>query len=451
MRSLRIFMVVALAAFGLMGQVRPVSAASAGDVVVCPESSSVYYLGEDGKRYVYQNEQTYFSWYDNFDMVQTVSCQDLAAFPIAGVVWYQAGTSLVKIPSAPTVYAVEPSGVLRPLASEAEAIALFGSDWADRVDDVSEAFWPQYSVGDELKVGEIPEGTILKDDVGDLFRYQDLDDDNQEEAVEFDELDDDHVLGNFALDLEKIATELGINIERVELEGMSEALIDLLRSELDEDVFVPQGEEVTVRVLNELDQEADNDDDGLSNEEDLDDDDDGELDSEDSDPLDHDNDGTDDAADSDDDEDGIEDAHDSDPLDHDNDGLDDEEDADDDEDGIEDVRDNKNSDHDNDGLEDAEDPDDDEDGIKDVEDADDDENELVKTEATDNDQDGLSDEADKDDDEDGIPDAEDTNPLDHDNDGQSDSVDTESGDGTIGSEDSGSTGSGGEGSGSDND
>lgn len=373
-------MVVALAAFGLMGQVRPVFAASAGDVVVCPESSSVYYLGEDGKRYVYQNEQTYFSWYDNFDMVQTVSCRDLAAFPLAGVVWYQAGTSLVKIPSAPTVYAVEPSGVLRPLASEAEAITLFGPDWADRVDDVSEAFWPQYSVGNKLEAGEIPEGTILKDDVGDLFRYQDLDNDTQDEAVEFDELDDDHVLDNFALDLEETAAELDIKIERVELEGLSETLIDLLRSALDEDVFVPGGEEVEVMDLNELDKEADNDNDGLSNEEDLDDDDDGKLDREDADPLDHDNDGLDDAADSDDDEDGIRDVNDSDLLDHDNDGLDDEEDADDDGDGIKDVSDSKDADHDNDGLEDAEDLDDDGDGVKDVEDADDDESESAETE-----------------------------------------------------------------------
>lgn len=41
---------------GTMGSVHAVHAASAGDLVACPSFSAVYYLAEDGKRYVFPNE-----------------------------------------------------------------------------------------------------------------------------------------------------------------------------------------------------------------------------------------------------------------------------------------------------------------------------------------------------------------------------------------------------------
>lgn len=405
---------------------RPVQAApaGAGNLVKCPDFSAVYYLAQDGNRYVFQNEPTFFSWYQNYNEVKIISCADLATLRLAGVVHYQPGTRLVKIPSVPTVYIVQTDDVLRPLPSEEEAIALFGSDWADRVDDLSEAFFPQYEVGEELAEGELPEGTILEDDNGDLFVFEDIDDDQEPEAVEIDELLDDDLLLDFALDLEEIEAELGIELDLVRLETLLSELIDHLRALLEERVFVPADEEVEVPELDELDEAEDNDEDDLPDEFDEDDDNDGLDDDDDEDPFDHDNDGVDDDEDDDDDEDGLDDDDDEDPLDHDNDGLEDDEDIDDDEDDIDEDEDPL--DHDNDGLDDAEDMDDDDDGIEDAEDVDDDENEMEE-EVENNDGDDLSDEVDQDDDDDDIPDDEDEDPLDHDNDGLDDDVDDDDG------------------------
>ena len=187
----------------------PAAAANIGDLIACPDFSTVYYLAEDGRRHPFPNENTFFSWYNDFHDVVTISCEDLAQITIGDTIVYQAGTRLVKLPSVPTVYVVEDGGVLRPLRNEAQAEALFGEDWAKRVDDLSEAFWPDFELGTELGDGEIPGGTILKDDEGELFRMKDG------EAVQIDvvlDTDQEDNLEEHALDLDEVEDRLGVAI-----------------------------------------------------------------------------------------------------------------------------------------------------------------------------------------------------------------------------------------------
>lgn len=142
----------------------------AGDLVKSPEFPAVYYIGENGERYAFPNEKMYFSWYEDYDEVVDISSEDLAQYALGGNVDYQAGTTLVKLESDPTVYSVEPDGVLRALGSEAQAITLYGENWADDVDDVAPGFWSGYEVGDDLTDGELPDGYITYDeDTGDYY------------------------------------------------------------------------------------------------------------------------------------------------------------------------------------------------------------------------------------------------------------------------------------------
>jgi|GEM_PF-3488287 len=140
------------------------SAATVGDLVKCADFSAVYYLGEDGKRYVFPNEKIYLSWYDDFNSVKTISCTDLASLSIGGNVVYRPGSRLFKLQTVNSVYAVELNGTIRSIASEDQALALYGEDWASRIDDLSDAFWSAYSPSKELEDGELPEGFILQDD-----------------------------------------------------------------------------------------------------------------------------------------------------------------------------------------------------------------------------------------------------------------------------------------------
>lgn len=115
-----------------------------------PEVSTVYYCGRDGGRYLFQNENTFFSWYDSFDDVAFVTPDVMASIPLKSAVTYKPGTRLVKLLSVPKVYAVAADGTLRWITSTAAAEALYGEDWATVVRDLPDGFFPAYNVGDEV-------------------------------------------------------------------------------------------------------------------------------------------------------------------------------------------------------------------------------------------------------------------------------------------------------------
>ena len=178
------------------------------DLVKCPDFSAVYYISDEEERWVFPTDKVFFSWYEDFDDVMTITCDALASYSLGGNVTYQPGTRLVKMPSVPTVYAVESGGVLRAISSESQANNLWGEDWAERVDDLSEAFFPNYEVGDVLPVNEIPEGTILVDEDEEYY-WMDFDG----ELLELEEaLEDDYgtVLPRHALSLEQIEDNLDL-------------------------------------------------------------------------------------------------------------------------------------------------------------------------------------------------------------------------------------------------
>lgn len=117
-------------------------------------STAVYYCGADGKRYVFPNDRAYFTWYSDFNGVITLSDQELAQVPLGGNVTYRPGIKMVKIQSDPSVYAVSKGGVLRWVQTEAVARTLYGNDWAKKVDDVSDAFFFSYTIGEPIIQGQ---------------------------------------------------------------------------------------------------------------------------------------------------------------------------------------------------------------------------------------------------------------------------------------------------------
>ena len=138
---------------GLAAPVATKAAAQAGDLIKKDGLSAVYYLGQDGKRYVFPNEATYKSWYNDFSGVVTVSADELANYPLGANVVVRPGTYLVKITTDPKVYAVEGNGVLRWVQTETDAKALYGENWAKRVIDVADSFFTNYTIGKPLASG----------------------------------------------------------------------------------------------------------------------------------------------------------------------------------------------------------------------------------------------------------------------------------------------------------
>lgn len=144
--------------FGIQGL--PVRAATitalasidSGDLVRGESFSAVYYYGEDGFRYVFPNDKTYFTWYTGFDDVKWITDADLATIQIGGNVTYRPGVKMIKINSDPKTYAVDEHGSLRWVNSESAAVALYGSDWNTKIDDVPDAFFSNYDMGADIEV-----------------------------------------------------------------------------------------------------------------------------------------------------------------------------------------------------------------------------------------------------------------------------------------------------------
>ncbi|MFA5129302.1 MAG: hypothetical protein WC477_00090 [Patescibacteria group bacterium] len=133
-----------------------------GDLIKA-SGPAVYYYGSDGKRYVFPNEKTYFSWYGDFSSVKTITDAELAAVMIGGNVVIRPGTKLVKITTDPKTYAVSDAcGMLHWITSEAIAKSLYGDAWATRVVDVPDAFFTDYQVGSAVTTAVHPDGQLVK-------------------------------------------------------------------------------------------------------------------------------------------------------------------------------------------------------------------------------------------------------------------------------------------------
>lgn len=106
--------------------------------------TAVYYYGKDCKRHAFPNENTYFTWYQDFSSVKEVAPSLMASMSLGANIRYKPGSTLVKLMSVPDVYAVTGYGELEWVSTENEAIRLFGVQWAKRVFDLSDAFAMDY-------------------------------------------------------------------------------------------------------------------------------------------------------------------------------------------------------------------------------------------------------------------------------------------------------------------
>jgi hypothetical protein len=121
-----------------------------GDLIKGSQST-VYYYSDDGKRYVFPNVNTYRTWYTDFGAIKRLSDEELAGIPLGGNVTYKPGSRMIKAKSSPKVYAVDKGGVLRWVKSERVAEELYGENWKLFIDDLADAFFTNYQIGDPVE------------------------------------------------------------------------------------------------------------------------------------------------------------------------------------------------------------------------------------------------------------------------------------------------------------
>lgn len=149
-RGLATAATLAMLATPLASHAAVVSAFSVGDLIK-GSGSTVYYFASNGKRLVFPNDKTYFTWYTNFDGVKQISDGALSTVPLGGNVTYRPGVKMVKITTDPKTYAVDQSGVLRWVKTEQIAESLYGLAWKNRIDDIPDAYFTNYRVGNPIE------------------------------------------------------------------------------------------------------------------------------------------------------------------------------------------------------------------------------------------------------------------------------------------------------------
>ncbi len=112
---------------------------------------TVYYFASNGKRYVFPNSKTYFTWYANFDTVKVIPDNHLSTVPLGGNVTYRPGRKMVKIDTDPRTYVVDRGGVLRHVTSESLAQTLYGLNWNNQIDDIPDGFFINYRIGTPIE------------------------------------------------------------------------------------------------------------------------------------------------------------------------------------------------------------------------------------------------------------------------------------------------------------
>ncbi len=127
------------------------SSFNAGDLIK-GSGSTVYYFANDGRRYVFPNERTYFTWYTNFSTVKLIPDSHLSSIPLGrSNVTYRPGRKMVKITTDDRVYVVDRGGILRWVQSEQLARTLYNLSWKNQIDDVPDAFFTNYRVGTPIQ------------------------------------------------------------------------------------------------------------------------------------------------------------------------------------------------------------------------------------------------------------------------------------------------------------
>ncbi|OGL74180.1 hypothetical protein A3F28_01765 [Candidatus Uhrbacteria bacterium RIFCSPHIGHO2_12_FULL_57_11] len=111
---------------------------------------AVYYQGTDGQRHAFPNEKIFRTWYLDFSTVQTISDSEMASISLGENVHYRPGIRLLKFQTLPKVYALARGGVMRWVTTEEVAAAAFGSDWNQKIDDLSDAFVADYTFGADI-------------------------------------------------------------------------------------------------------------------------------------------------------------------------------------------------------------------------------------------------------------------------------------------------------------
>lgn len=127
----------------------------------------IYYLGANGKRYIFPNEGTYQSWYGDQEVTSSKTMEEIAEIEIGGNVTYRPGVKMLKTESVDEIFFVAPGGILRQISPEV-AQEIYGENWEDYVEEIENYYFTNYKIGkpinSEDEIPFVPDEWTINDD-----------------------------------------------------------------------------------------------------------------------------------------------------------------------------------------------------------------------------------------------------------------------------------------------
>jgi hypothetical protein len=111
-------------------------------------SDTVHYFGLDGKRHIFPDVKTFYSWFNSFASIIDVADSVLSLFSLGETVTHRPGTLITF--STDEVYLVTRGSIIRHLRDEAVAVLFFGEQWNEQVKDVDDTLFTNYFVGEDI-------------------------------------------------------------------------------------------------------------------------------------------------------------------------------------------------------------------------------------------------------------------------------------------------------------
>ena len=133
-----------------------------GDLIKCPEYSTVYFYGFDGHRHYFPTQPVFMTWYYDFSEVKIVTLEYLITLRLDKNIKVRPGAHMIKAVTHPDVFVVGAESVLHRIPNEIVAEELFGVDWSDQIIDMPDVFWGDYIFGPDLDGSFYPNGTLIK-------------------------------------------------------------------------------------------------------------------------------------------------------------------------------------------------------------------------------------------------------------------------------------------------
>jgi hypothetical protein len=113
-------------------------------------TSPIVYLIQGDERMTIPSEAVYFSYFDSWTSVQTVSSTTLNGYTLNGTAKFAPGTK-VKFTDGPRVYVVGDDGQLHWIVSQTVAYSLYGTTWAQDILTVTTGQMAGYPIGDVIE------------------------------------------------------------------------------------------------------------------------------------------------------------------------------------------------------------------------------------------------------------------------------------------------------------